>query len=76
VNLANLSVRDHDDDLMGGFRLCDTSLQKLAMGFALLTTPTIGDLESLSLPRELWWSYRLTRPLRLIWRRLSGGTLP
>jgi len=68
--LAALALRQAEDDLMGGFRLCERPGQKLAMGLRLLITPTIGDYAAMRLPRRLWWTYRLFRPLRLILRKL------
>lgn len=68
----DLSERQKAEELMGGFRLCETPTQKLNMALALLLTPTIGDFEAMPLPRRWWWIYRLTRPLRLSWRKLRG----
>ena len=70
----SLSQRQLAEDLMGGFRLCETQVQKLSMAFSLLLTPTIGDFEAMPLPSNWWWMYRLTRPVRLALRKLRGIT--
>ena len=67
-NLAALAERKFEDDLMGGFHLCETPFQRAAMTLSLLTTPTVGDYEALPLSPRWWWLYRVTRPGRLIAR--------
>ena len=69
-----LSERQLAEDLMGGFRLCETPIQKFSMALSLLVTPTIGDFEAIPLPQRWWWIYRLTRPLRLTLRKLLGAS--
>ena len=68
----NLSERQLADELLGGFRLCETPFQKFKMAGSLLLTPTIGDFEAMPLTYRWWWIYRLTRPLRLLSRKLLG----
>ena len=68
----NLAERQLAEELLGGFRLCDTPLQKFKMAVILLLTPTIGDFEAMPLAYRWWWIYRLTRPLRLLSRKLRG----
>jgi hypothetical protein len=65
-----LTQRRLADEFMGGFRLCETPLQKAGMAIGLLTTPTIGDYEAMPLGPRWWWLYRITRPARLALRRL------
>jgi len=67
-----LAERKLEDDLMGSFRLCETSMQRAKVWFGLLVTRTIGDYEALPLPPRLWWVYRFTRPFRLAWQRITG----
>ena len=62
------------DDLMGSFRLCETAPQRAVVWLRLFTTRTIGDYEAAPLPPRWWWAYRFTRPLRLVWHRIRGGT--
>ena len=68
----NLVERQLAEELLGGFRLCETPLQKFKMAVSLLLTPTIGDFEAMPLAHRWWWVYRLTRPLRLLSRKLRG----
>ena len=69
--LAALAERNLQDDLLSGFHLCETAPQRAAMVFALLTTPTIGDFEAWPLGPRWWWTYRVTRPVRLALRALA-----
>ena len=69
--LAALAERNLQDDLMSGFHLCETMPQRVSMMFALLTTPTIGDFVARPLGPRWWWSYRVTRPARLVLRALA-----
>ena len=66
----NLTDRQLAEELLGGFRLCETPLQKFKIAASLLLTPTIGDFEAMPLAYRWWWIYRLTRPLRLLSRKL------
>lgn len=68
----NLTGRQLTEELVGGFRLCETPLQKFKMAGSLLSTPTIGDFEAMPLASRWWWIYRLTRPLRLLSRKMRG----
>ena len=68
----SLAQRQLAEELMGGFRLCETPLQKLRMAVSLLMTPTIGDFEAMPLSPNRWWIYRVTRPLRLLLRIFRG----
>ena len=68
----NLTDRQFAEELLGGFRLCETPFQKFKMAGSLLLTPTIGDFEAMPLTYRWWWIYRLTRPLRLLSRKLLG----
>lgn len=70
---TDLIERQKAEELLGGFRLCETPSQKCGMALSLLLTPTIGDFEAMPLPQGWWWIYRLTRPARLFWRKLRGA---
>ena len=70
----SLTDRQRTEELMGGFRLCETPAQRFKMAASLLITPSIGDFETMPLPYSWWWMYRLTRPLRLLLRKLRGLT--
>ena len=72
VNLATLQQRSFEADLMGGFNLCETPVQRAAMALRLMTTPTVGDYEAMPLAPRWWWLYRLTRPMRLLARAVQG----
>ena len=69
-----LFERRIEDDLMGSFRLCETSWQQANVWRGLLATRTIGDYDALPLPPRWWWVYRFTRPFRLVWQKIRGVT--
>ena len=72
VGYAALAQRKFEDDLWGSFRLCETPTQRAKVWIQLLVRPTIGDYEAMPLTPSLWWAYRLTRPFRLLWRKIRG----
>jgi len=51
--------------------LCETSIQKLNVLLRLCFTPTVGDYETMPIPRSLWPLYHVTRPIRLVGKFLS-----
>ena len=65
--------RKLSEDLLGGLRLCETTIQRAKASLHLLTTRTIGDFEAMPLPPQWWWAYRFTRPFRLVWQKVRGG---
>ena len=71
---GTLTERQFKEELLGGFRLCETPFQKAGMAFRLLTTRTIGDFEAMPLGARWWWIYRVTRPVRLAIRKLIRRT--
>ena len=68
----SLSQRQLAEELMGGFRLCETPKQTYKMFLSLLLTPTIGDFEAMPLAPNWWWIYRVTRPLRVLLSKFRG----
>ncbi len=55
------------------FVLCETSIQKLNVLLRLCFIPTVGDYETMPIPRSLWPLYHVTRPFRLARKLLSGS---
>ena len=70
ASIGSLAERELGDELLGGFRLCETPVQRARVALSLLTTRTIGDFEAMPLPARWWWIYRVTRPVRLTMQRL------
>jgi hypothetical protein len=60
----------------GDFALCESWLQRARLVGRLLFTRTVGDYNSLPLPRSMWRVYHLTRPFRLAIKSLMSVPRP
>jgi hypothetical protein len=59
---------------LGDLDLCESRLQKARAFAQLLVTRTVGDYESIPLPRQAWRVYYATRPFRLAHKTLMSIT--
>lgn len=67
LNAAPASV-DSLYTARAGFHLCDTTRQRIAYVWRMLTLPTEADWKFARLPRSVFSLYGLLRPGRIVWR--------
>lgn len=70
--LGNEFPTKSSERFLGDFELCETPMQKARVLGRLLITRTVGDYNSLPLPRPLWRLYHVTRPFRLTANAIVG----